>query len=205
MTVFDHLVRAQDERERQYAAALERDATELRRLVDLLLRVPADSPVLTEVADELHALADLLEYPVHTASVPVRNPGWRHDLVSGAENALAPPITLGRGRDGGIFGEVIFGLPYQGPAGFVHGGVSAMVMDHVLSALDISGGTPVVTAQLTVRYHRPLPLFRSVSVGGREVGREGRKRWATGELVVDGVVAVSAEGLFIEKRPIRAE
>jgi acyl-coenzyme A thioesterase PaaI-like protein len=200
MTVFDHLVATLDDVDLSYASLLERDAVELRRIVDLLMRVPYDSPLLVEVADELHALADSLECPERTVSDAVRYPGWRHDPVSGAENALAPPVVLDRRQGGGTSGEVTFGLPYQGPAGFVHGGVSAMVMDHVLSVLDTLGGAPVVTAQLTVRYHRPLPLFRTVAVASRSVRNEGRKHWATGEMVVDGVVAVSAEGLFIEKR-----
>jgi acyl-coenzyme A thioesterase PaaI-like protein len=186
--------------EQDYAAALERDATALRRIVDLIQRVDSDHPLLCEVAERLDALSERLENPVDTVTETVRNPGWRHDPVSGVENAIAPPLVLEFEADGTVRAELEFGLPYQGPNAFVHGGVSAMVLDHILSAAVPPGDTPVVTAQLTVRYHRPLPLFVPVTMVARGAERDGRKMWTTGELVVDGQLAVSAEGLFIEKQ-----
>src|SRR5690606_6568973 len=105
----------------------------------------------------------------------------RHDPVSGVENAIAPPIVLEAGPDGTVTAEVEFGLPYQGPNSFVHGGISAMVMDHVLSAATAPQAGVIFTAQLTVRYHRPLPLFVPLTIAARLREREGRKIWATGE------------------------
>ncbi|MEE2057228.1 PaaI family thioesterase [Rhodococcus artemisiae] len=189
------------EAELEYAAALERDAVQLRRIVDLLQRVDVDDPLLLDVAEELDALSEHLENPVETVTETIRNPGWRHDPVSGVENAIAPPIILESQPDGSVTAGVEFGLPYQGPNSFVHGGISAMVMDHVLSAATTPKDGPIFTAQLTVRYHRPLPLFVPLTVVARLKEREGRKIWATGEIVVDGKIAVSAEGLFIQPRP----
>ncbi len=186
--------------ELEYAAALERDAVQLRRIVDLLQRVDVDDPLLLDVAEELDALSEHLENPVETVTETIRNPGWRHDPVSGVENAIAPPIILESRPDGSVTAEFEFGLPYQGPNSFVHGGISAMVMDAVLSAVTAPKDGPIVTAQLTVRYHRPLPLFVPLTIVARLKEREGRKVWTTGEILVDGKVAVSAEGLFIEKR-----
>ncbi|MGN5238604.1 PaaI family thioesterase [Rhodococcus sp. SJ-3] len=202
MTTLEHRARPREvsPAEQDYAAALERDATALRRIVDLIQRVDSGHPLLLEVAEGLDALSERLENPVETVTETVSNPGWRHDPVSGVENAIAPPLVLEFESDGTVRAELEFGLPYQGPNAFVHGGVSAMVLDHILSAAVPPGDTPIVTAQLTVRYHRPLPLFVPVTMVARETERDGRKRWATGELVIDGQVAVSAEGLFIEKQ-----
>lgn len=191
--------------ELEYSTALERDAAQLRRIVDLLQRVDADDPILLDVAAELDALSEHLETPIDTVTETIRNPGWRHDPVGGVENAIAPPITLEVGPDGTVTAEAEFGLPYQGPTSFVHGGISAMVMDHVLSAATAPQAGVIFTAQLTVRYHRPLPLFVPLTIAARLREREGRKIWATGEIVVDGKVAVSAEGLFIEPRPKAAQ
>jgi len=205
VTVVDNLSLPVTDVELAYAGALERDAAQLRRIVDLLLRVDVDDPLLLDVADELDVLSEHLENPTRTVTETIRNPGWRHDPVSGVENAIAPPIVLEAGPDGTLTAEVEFGLPYQGPNSFVHGGISAMVMDHVLSVATAPNGGTIFTAQLTVRYHRPLPLFVPVAVVARLKEREGRKLWATGEIVVDGKVAVSAEGLFIEPRPTPAQ
>lgn len=188
------------EADHEYAASLERSATQLRRIVDLLARVPDDAPTLVDIADGLDALSERLENPIDVATERIRNPGWRHDPVSGVENAIAPPVVLERDADGALSGTVEFGLPHRGRDGVVHTGVEAMVMDHVLSAVIAPSGQFVVTVQLTVRFHRPVPLFATATVSARESRREGRKRWATGEIVVDGAVAVSAEGLFVEKR-----
>ncbi|MFZ2173739.1 MAG: PaaI family thioesterase [Rhodococcus sp. (in: high G+C Gram-positive bacteria)] len=205
MTIVESLSLPVSEVELEYAAALERDAEQLRRIVDLLQRVDADDPLLLDVAAELDALSEHLENPTATVTETIRNPGWRHDPVSGVENAIAPPIVLEAGPGGTVTAEVEFGLPYQGPNSFVHGGVSAMVMDHVLSAVTAPKDGPIFTAQLTVRYHRPLPLFVPLTVVARVKEREGRKIWTTGEIAVDGKVAVSAEGLFIEQRPTPAQ
>lgn len=187
--------------EREYAAALERDAAQLRRIVDLLQRVDVDDPLLLDIAKELDALSEHLENPVDTVPYAIRNPGWRHDPVGGVENAIAPPIDLQVDPEGNASAEVEFGLPYQGPNSFVHGGISAMVMDHVLSVAAAPRGDAVLTAELTVRYHRPLPLFVPLTITARQTGREGRKIRAAGEIVVDGRVAVSAEALFVAPRP----
>ncbi|MCK8672101.1 PaaI family thioesterase [Rhodococcus sp. HM1] len=201
MTIVENLSRPVSDVEREYAAALERDAAQLRRIVDLLQRVDVDDPLLLDVAEKLDVLSEHLENPIDTVTETIRNPGWRHDPVSGVENAIAPPIVLEAGPGGTVTAEVEFGLPYQGPNSFVHGGISAMVMDHVLSAATAPQAGVIFTAQLTVRYHRPLPLFVPLTIAARLREREGRKIWATGEIVVDGKVAVSAEGLFIEPRP----
>lgn len=201
MTIVENLSLPASDVEREYAAALERDAAQLRRIVDLLQRVDVHDPLLLDVADELDALSEHLENPIDTVTETIRNPGWRHDPVSGVENAIAPPIVLEAGPGGTVTAEVEFGLPYQGPNSFVHGGISAMVMDHVLSAATAPQAGAIFTAQLTVRYHRPLPLFMPLMIAARPREREGRKIWATGEIVVNGKVAVSAEGLFIEPRP----
>ncbi len=205
MTIVENLSRPVSDVEREYAAALERDAAQLRRIVDLLQRVDVDDPLLLDVAEKLDVLSEHLENPIDTVTETIRNPGWRHDPVSGIENAIAPPIVLEAGPDGIVTAEVEFGLPYQGPNSFVHGGISAMVMDHVLSAATAPQAGVIFTAQLTVRYHRPLPLFVPLTIAARLREREGRKIWATGEIVVDGKVAVSAEGLFIEPRPKAAQ
>ncbi|MEE2031293.1 PaaI family thioesterase [Rhodococcus chondri] len=202
MTTLEHRARPLDvsAAEQDYAAALERDAAALRRIVDLTQRVDSNHPLFLEVAERLDTLSERLENPVDTVTETVRNPGWRHDPVSGVENAIALPLVLEFEDDRTVRAEFEFGLPYQGPNAFVHGGISAMVLDHVLSAAVPPGDVPVVTAQLTIRYHRPVPLFVPVTMVARETDRDGRKVWATGELAVDGKVAVSAEGLFIEKK-----
>lgn len=123
----------------------------------------------------------------------------RHDPVTGPENAVAPPLPLHGRPDGSIEGRVTLGLPYQGPPGCVHGGVSALLLDHTLGVANHWAGDSGMTGTLTLRYHRPVPLFEELTVRARQVAVDGRKITTTGEITVGEEVYVSAHGLFVNK------
>jgi acyl-coenzyme A thioesterase PaaI-like protein len=176
-----------------------------RRVVAALLHAGDGSPAeMTSVAEQLNAVAAHLE-----TSAPTREERlidmWggegvtRHDPVTGPENAIAPPLHLVGQEDGSIAGRVTLGLPYQGPPGCVHGGVSAMLLDHTLGVANHWAGDSGMTGTLTLRYHRPTPLFEELVVTSRQVSVDGRKIRTTGEITAGGEVCVSADGLFINK------
>lgn len=182
---------------------IEETTTAARRVMESLLRTSRDNPHLAEVRDQLLGLADRLD---------ADSPGlderlvemWagdgtnHHDPVSGTENPIAAPFHF-RGRDdGSIWAEAVLGLPYQGPPSMVHGGISALLLDHALGCANGYAGTSGMTAQLTVHYHRTTPLFEPLTVTARQVQVEGRKIRTVGEITTgNGEVCVSAEGLFI--------
>jgi acyl-coenzyme A thioesterase PaaI-like protein len=180
-------------------------AAAVRRLVDLMLRVDENDPSLIDLITELDAMSAELE-SAQAGADPFENARageWlvpRHDPVSGVENALAPPIVMELDEDGKARAELVFGIPYQGPKGIVHGGISAMVLDHVLSVAERAPDQPLVTAELSFRYESPLPLFEQAQLTAHRVSVEGRKVRVAGEIRVNDQVAVSAEGLFIAKR-----
>jgi len=193
-------------------APLEDLADALRRMMDLLLRVD-DDPALGHITSELHAVSDLLEAEFGD-ELPfekmLHSDAPRHDPVSGVENAIAPPIVVEVDSDGTAHTEVVFGLPYQGPKGLLHGGISALFLDHVLSLANSHNRSGIdngflVTAELSLRYHKPVPLFERVAVTARQTSIDGRKVRAAGEITVGDEVAVSAEGLFIATRIRPAE
>ncbi len=180
-----------------------------RRVIASLLHAGDNTAAeMSEVASKLNAVADYLDEhapDVHARMVDM----WagegvtRHDPVTGPENAVAPPLPLIGKADGSIEGVTTLGLPYQGPPGYVHGGISALLLDHTLGVANHWGGTSGMTAELTVRYHRPTPLFTPLTVTGRQVSVDGRKIRATGSITADGERCVSAEGLFVAKHPPR--
>ncbi|MYY02902.1 MULTISPECIES: PaaI family thioesterase [unclassified Streptomyces] len=177
-----------------------------RRVVDALLHAGDGTGAdMEEIAGRLDAVADGL-----TEGAPAlrerlaemwRGEGvTRHDPVTGPENALAPPLTLRGLEDGSVEGVVTLGLPYQGPPGHVHGGVSALLLDHTLGVANHWGGTSGMTAELTLRYLRPTPLFEPLTVTGRQVSVDGRRIRTVGEITAGGTACVTAEGLFIAKQ-----
>lgn len=188
---------------------LDAAVTAARRVIASLLGAgdTADAD-LRRVAGTLHALADHLDShapPLKERLVAM----WagegvnRHDPVTGPENAIAPPLPLSGNDDGSVAATVTLGLPYQGPPGYVHGGISALLLDHTLGVANHWGGPSGMTAELTLRYHRPTPLFEPLTVTGRQTSVEGRKIRTVGTIEADGEVCVSAEGLFIAVHPAR--
>ncbi|MFF3494514.1 PaaI family thioesterase [Streptomyces sp. NPDC002795] len=176
-----------------------------RRVVEALLAAGDDTSLdMTAIAKQLLDVAGTLE-----GHAPDRDRRmarmWegegvtRHDPVTGPENALAPPLTLHGVDDGSITGTVTLGLPYQGPPGHVHGGISALLLDHTLGVANHWGGPSGMTAELTLRYLRPTPLFEPLTITGRQMSVDGRRIRTVGAISAGGKECVTAEGLFITK------
>ncbi|ASR36308.1 hypothetical protein BAY61_16290 [Prauserella marina] len=177
-------------------------AAAARRVVDTVVHAdpPADAALL---AAKLHAIADEI-----AGSGRISPPRWDnpehnrdHNPVTGAANPLAPPLTVSADGTGGVVGTATLGFPYQGPPGHVHGGISALLLDHVLGIANAAAGHRAMTAWLRVSYHRPLPLLTECTVRGKRVSSEGRKIRATGTISTGHGTHVSAEGLFVAVRP----
>ncbi|EOM77486.1 PaaI family thioesterase [Rhodococcus rhodnii] len=184
-------------------APIDRATAQARRLVEALLRTDRTRGDLAAVADELGRIADQLE--AHAPDVSDRLIDmWqgegvtRHDPVTGPENVLAPPLVIHGRADGSVDATVTLGLPYQGPPGHVHGGVSALLLDHVLGVANAWAGHSGMTAQLSVRYRRPTPLFESLTVRARVEEVDGRKIRTTGEITTaNGDACVTVDALFV--------
>jgi acyl-coenzyme A thioesterase PaaI-like protein len=124
------------------------------------------------------------------------------NMVSGVGSALAPPVDV-RVVEGGVVAETTFGLAYEGPPGYLHGGMSGLVMDQVLGAAAIHAGLWGMTARLELDYRGPVPLDTPVVLTGRVTETAGRKT------VVSGTIAaaarpdqplVEARGVFVTPR-----
>jgi hypothetical protein len=79
----------------------------------------------------------------------------------------------------------------------------AGAFDELLGAAQSLSGTQGMTAHLGVDYRRPTPLNTPLRMEGWVDRREGRKIWAKGTIVADGVLRAEAEGLFIAFEPGR--
>lgn len=184
-------------------------AAAARRVIAALVRAGDISGAdMTAVADRLNAIADELEAAAPGLRERLVNM-WRgdgttrHDPVTGPENPLAPPLQYTGRPDGSIEAVVTLDLPYQGPPSCVHGGVSALLLDHTLGVANAWSGPSGMTAELTLRYHRLTPLFEPLTVTGRQVAVDGSKIRTVGSISAGGRTCVTAEGLFIAKHPPR--
>ena len=87
---------------------------------------------------------------------------------------------------------------YEGPAGYIHGGVIATLMDEAMSKLNKPLKVSAMTRRLEIEYLRPSPVDMLLTLVGRHVRREGRKLFHFAELLnPEGEMLARATGLFI--------
>ena len=177
---------------------------DVRRLVDLTIRSRVGADRVAEARELLRRAADLLaeDAPEGPAGVHYNAHGrswnWGNTVV-GVRNAFAPPVRLVWGDDDVVRSAVTLGPAYEGPPGSVHGGVSALLLDHLMGETASARHTRLtVTGTLTLRYERPIPLG-PVRMEARIAGEERRK--VTVEAWIgpddDSGPSVRATGLFI--------
>lgn len=93
-----------------------------------------------------------------------------------------------------------FRLPseYQGGAGFVHGGIIALLLDEAMGKVNRFSEVRAVTAELTVEYRRPVPVEAEIVVEAFNVQRNGRTLWHEGEIRdAAGRVLAKGRGRFV--------
>ncbi|OBJ50620.1 thioesterase [Mycobacterium sp. 1423905.2] len=180
-------------------------AIAVRRLIDATIRTEVDHDVIAAATAQIDGVTDQLSAALMPGSFGVRavDDGQgiaSGNIVVGARNPSAPPLIVHRESDGSVWTDFVLGAAYEGPSGHVHGGVSAMVLDHILGATAHQPGRPAYTGTLTVRYHRKTALNRPLSAKAWVERVEGVKTFAAGEISDAEGVTVSAEGVFIHPR-----
>jgi acyl-coenzyme A thioesterase PaaI-like protein len=118
--------------------------------------------------------------------------------VTGFRNAIAPPLVIHADPDGLWWSEFELGEAYQGPPGWVHGGVLALVLDQLLGEAASEGLTkPLFTGTITLRYLRGTPLGRLRAEAAIE-RTDGIKTFVSGHMTDADGKTVEAEGIFIK-------
>jgi hypothetical protein len=187
---------------------------ERRRLAEALRRVIEHLTVADTPEEELVVAADRLEeYAAHLetherrpylgfAETALAEGGGHFDYspLIGRSNPLAPPIRcFSEGRH--AIGEVVFGSPYEGPPGCVHGGYVAAAFDEVLGYAQALTGQPGMTGTLTVKYRKPTPLHTPLRFDCWVERISGRKNYARGTLQAGELLCADSEAIFVSVGP----
>lgn len=182
-------------------------AESVRALVDATIRTEADAETVVAVRHEIDAAVARLRERQIDGTVGLQTASWEESLswgnaVIGIRNPLAPPVTPHREESGLVWAEFSLGAAYEGPPGLVHGGVSALILDHLLGEAASPDRQPRFTGSITVRYRRATRLgeLRAEAVRTRS---EGVKTYCAGHIADAEGVTVEAEGLFITPRWLR--
>lgn len=181
-------------------------AESLRRLIDISIRTEAGAAAVAAATSKIDSAAAELSGALKPGPFGVhRNPdgqtiAWGNAVV-GLRNPIAPPLVIHHEPDGLVWSEFVLGAAYEGPPDTVHGGMCALVLDHVLGATAHQPDKPAFTGTLTLRYRRPTALGRPLRAQAHVERVEGVKTFAVGHLADEHGVTVEAEGIFIHPRP----
>lgn len=176
----------------------------VRRLVDATIRSQADLDTILSAKAKIDSAADELSQSLIPGSYGVqaaldgRPLAWGNAVI-GLRNALAPPLVVHHESDGRVWADVTLGAAYEGPTGHVHGGICALLLDHILGATAHKPGHPAVTGTLTIRYEAGTRLG-PVRAEAHIDRVEGVKTFAVGHLATSDGVTVRAEGVFFHPR-----
>jgi acyl-coenzyme A thioesterase PaaI-like protein len=179
---------------------------DIRDAVDVAIRTRVSADRIAAARGLIQQASQILaeDAPPEPAGIHFNAEGrswnWGNAVV-GVRNAIAPPVILTWDDDGSVRSKVDLGVAYEGPPGCVHGGVSALLLDHLMGETASAAHTRlIVTGTLTLRYERPLPLGR-VHMRAQIAREDDRKVTVTAHIGVEGEEpAVKANGLFIVPR-----
>lgn len=174
----------------------------VRELLDATIRTDADDATIAEAVRTIEAVTATLRARQAPMVRPVRFTSdgrgitWGNPVI-GVHNAFAPPLVIDRSDDR-CWAEFHLGAAYEGPPAHVHGGVSALILDHMLGEVASRGLTkPQFTGTISCRYLRGTPLgpLRAEAWVDRI---DGYKTYAKGFIADAEGPTVEAEGVFIQ-------
>ena len=98
--------------------------------------------------------------------------------IIGRLHPASPPVEFWvEGEE--VHGRMNLSAVYAGPPGLVHGGVIAEIFDELLGTVNVVMGRGGYTGSLNVRYQRPTPLMKEISM-------RGLARWPRGAKALHG-------------------
>jgi acyl-coenzyme A thioesterase PaaI-like protein len=176
----------------------------VRELIDATIRSEADADAVAAAKAHIDAATAILRrdqldgpFGVRFTAQGDRMP-WGNAVI-GLRNPIAPPLAVQRNDDGSVFADFVLGAAYEGPPGHVHGGVAALLLDHVLGESASPATSPRLTGTISIRYLRPTPLG-ALHIEAAIVRTEGVKTFAAGLIADADGPTVQAEGVFIRPK-----
>lgn len=138
-----------------------------------------------------------------------KQPNSNHCFICGVKNVAGVQVafyeTVDTEGKPEVLARFVAQAAHQGYPGRLHGGVVTGVLDETIGrAVNIGEGEALpmrwgVTAELTVRFHQPVPLEVELTARGRIIRENRRLFEGTGELYLpDGTIAVSASGKYFK-------
>ena len=104
--------------------------------------------------------------------------------------------------DGSVVCPATISDQFEGPHGFLHGGIIATLLDESMSKAVRARGLTAMTRHMEIDYRRPVPSGVPIRMESKVVRSEGRKHWAEANILDNnGTALAQGKGLFVEVKP----
>ena len=139
----------------------------IRKLIDAGIHTEIDEATAREAKATIEMVTAMLERKKRTVTTlrhedTGRPLAWANPAV-GVRNAIAPPMVIHHEPGGRAWSEFTLSGAYEGPPGWVHGGICALVLDHILGEAAREGLTkPKFTGTIDA-----LPAWHAVGAAAR--------------------------------------
>ncbi len=179
-------------------------AQSVRELIDATIRTRVDAAAVAAAKSEIDSVAARLRSQQLDGAFGVRylatgeRMAWGNAVI-GIRNPVAPPLVIEHDDAGKSWCDFHLGAAYEGPPGHVHGGVAALILDHLLGEAASDGVNPRLTGTISFRYVRATRLGH-LHAEATTTRIDGIKTFAAGYLADEDGVTVEAEGVFIQPR-----
>jgi acyl-coenzyme A thioesterase PaaI-like protein len=176
----------------------------VRELIDAAIRTEADADAVAAAKAEIDSATARLRSKQLEGTFGIRylttgeRMAWGNVAI-GLRNPIAPPLVVHHDPSGKVWCDFDLGAAYEGPPGHVHGGVAALVLDHILGEAASDGVNPRFTGTISLRYVRATRLGR-LHAEATTTRTDGVKTFAVGHLADDEGITVQAQGVFILPR-----
>lgn len=142
--------------------------------------------------------------PTNEKLTPLEHKAQNRCFGCGDANPVGLHLEFMLTENGTVVCNHTVGDLYEGPQGYVHGGLIATLLDETMSKVMRSHGFVAMTRHMSVDYLRPVPSTAPIRLEGTLVRSEGRKHWAEARILDENeIVLAHAKGLFVEVLPRR--
>jgi len=117
----------------------------------------------------------------------------RYCFVCGTHNDIGLHADITTGQDNTAYTKLVIPKNFQGWQDIVHGGIISTLLDEVSIYACRNISQKGVTAEITVKFKKPVPTETEIELRSKVVEIKRRLLLVEAELLVGGIVHASAE------------
>lgn len=126
---------------------------------------------------------------------------YNNCFVCGEQNANGLKAKFYVRDDGSVVSDIVADARFQGYKDVLHGGIISSMMDEVMIKAVLAKGIFAVTAEMTVRFRRPVQTGQKISFTGTVTEKRGRIYKTVGTAVNEkGQEVASGTATYLEAR-----